>query len=540
MSTTAKVSARQRIESILDDNSFVEIGALVKARSTDFNIKTNDSPSDGVITGYGIVNGKLVYIYSQDASVIGGSVGEMHAKKIVNLYNMAMKTGAPVIGLVDSTGLRLQEAVDGLNAFGEIYLKQAMASGVIPMITAVFGSCGGGLSVVSSMGDFTFMEGEKAELFVNSPNAINENRKEVCDSASAKFQSESGTVDFVGTESEIFEGIRDLVSILPSNNEKADYEEECEDDLNRACEGMENCVEDTLIAISNISDNGYVFEVKKAYAPEMLTAFIKVNGATVGVVANRTKVYDDDDMNVAAEYEAKLTVGGCKKAAEFVEFCDAFGIAILTLTNVDGFKATMCQEKHGAKATAKLVYAFANATVPKVNILIGNAMGSAYVAMNSKAIGADVVYAWPTAKVGMMDAKSAVQIMYADEIEKADDASVIINEKTKEYNELQSNVMSAAARGYVDSIIEPVDTRKYVIGETKRAGQIGWGFGLREAFPNSYFTDVMDAEFEGHQFKIPTHYDEMLTQLYGDYMIIPPADKQVSHQLTASVNSRTE
>ena len=209
--------------------------------------------------------------------------------------------------------------------------------------------------------------------------------------------------------------------------------------------------------------NGYVFEVKKAYAPEMLTAFIKVNGATVGVVANRTKVYDDD-MNVAAEYEAKLTVGGCKKAAEFVEFCDAFGIAILTLTNVDGFKATMCQEKHGAKATAKLVYAFANATVPKVNILIGNAMGSAYVAMNSKAIGADVVYAWPTAKVGMMDAKSAVQIMYADEIEKADDASVIINEKTKEYNELQSNVMSAAARGYVDSIIEPVDTRKYVIG----------------------------------------------------------------------------
>ena len=219
MSTTAKVSARQRIESILDDNSFVEIGALVKARSTDFNIKTNDTPSDGVITGYGIVNGKLVYIYSQDASVIGGSVGEMHAKKIVNLYNMAMKTGAPVIGLVDSTGLRLQEAVDGLNAFGEIYLKQAMASGVIPMITAVFGSCGGGLSVVSSMGDFTFMEGEKAELFVNSPNAINENRKEVCDSASAKFQSESGTVDFVGTESEIFEGIRDLVSILPSNNE---------------------------------------------------------------------------------------------------------------------------------------------------------------------------------------------------------------------------------------------------------------------------------------------------------------------------------
>lgn len=464
MSTTAKVSARQRIESILDDNSFVEIGALVKARNTDFNIKTNDTPSDGVITGYGIINGKLVYIYSQDASVIGGSIGEMHAKKIVRLYNMAMKTGAPVIGIIDSAGLRLQEAVDGLNAFGKIYMKQAMASGVIPMITAIFGSCGGGLSVIPSMSNFTFMEGEKAELFLNSPNAISENHKEVCDSASAKFQSENtGIVDFVGTEEEIFAGVRDLVSILPSNNETAAECEECDDDLNRACEGIETCVEDTYLAATNISDNSYVYEVKKAYAPEMLTAFIKLNGATVGVVANRTKIYDEE-MNVAAEFEAKLTSKGCTKAAEFVEFCDAFGISVLTLTNVDGFKATMCQEKQGAKAMAKLVYAFANATVPKVNLVIGNACGSAYVAMNSKSIGADVVYAWPTAKIAMMDAKSAVQIMYADEIEKAEDASDIISEKTKEYSELQSNVMAAASRGYVDSIVEPVDTRKYVIG----------------------------------------------------------------------------
>ena len=457
MSTTAKVSARQRIESILDDNSFVEIGALVKARSTDFNIKTNDTPSDGVITGYGIVNGKLVYIYSQDASVIGGSVGEMHAKKIVNLYNMAMKTGAPVIGLVDSTGLRLQEAVDGLNAFGEIYLKQAMASGVIPMITAVFGSCGGGLSVVSSMGDFTFMEGEKAELFVNSPNAINENRKEVCDSASAKFQSESGTVDFVGTESEIFEGIRDLVSILPSNNEKADYEEECEDDLNRACEGMENCVEDTLIAISNISDNGYVFEVKKAYAPEMLTAFIKVNGATVGVVANRTKVYDAEG-NKAEEFDGTISARGARKAAGFVKFCDAFDIPVLTLTNVTGFKATLCSEKMIAKAVGEMIHAFADATVPKVNVVIGKAYGTAYVAMNSKSVGADLVYAWDNAEIGMMDASLAAKIMYPGE------EAAVLNEKAAVYRELQSNVESAAARGYVDTVIAPADTRKYVIG----------------------------------------------------------------------------
>ena len=463
MSTSAKVTARQRIENLLDDNSFVEIGAYVKARNTDFNIQAKDTPSDGVITGYGVINGGLVYVYSQDASVLGGSVGEMHAKKIASLYDMAMKTGSPVIGLIDSTGLRLQESVDGLNAFGQIYMKQSLASGVIPTVTAIFGNCGGGLSIVAGLSDFTFMEVENAQLFVNSPNAITENRKEICDNASAKFQSEeAGNVDFVGTEAEVIEGIRNLVSVLPSNNEDEASDLECYDDLNRAAEGIENCGEDTLQALTSISDEGYVLEVKKDYAPEMVTAFIKLNGATVGAVANRTKSYDED-MNVTAEYEAKLTANGCEKAADFVEFCDAFEIPILTLTNVNGFKATKCQEKKGAKATSKLIYAFANATVPKVNLIVEDAIGSAYIAMNSKATGADVVYAWPTAKVGMMDAASAVKIMYADEIESGD-ATEVIAEKTAEYQNLQGSVMSAAARGYVDSIVEPVDTRKYIIG----------------------------------------------------------------------------
>lgn len=463
MSTSAKVTARQRIENLLDDNSFVEIGACVKARSTDFNISAKDTSSDGVITGYGVINGRLVYVYSQDSSVLGGSVGEMHAKKIVSLYDMAMKTGSPVIALIDSTGLRLQESVDGLNAFGQIYLKQSMASGVIPQISAIFGNCGGGLSVVAGLSDFTFMESEKAQLFVNSPNAINENRKELCDSASAMFQSETtGNVDFMGTESEVIEGLRELVSILPSNNEDEASDLVCEDDLNRAASGIDACAEDTKLALDIISDNGFVVEVKKNFAPQMLTAFIKLNGATVGVVANRTKIYDDD-MNVAEEFEAKLTAKGCTKAADFVNFCDAFNIPILTLTNVDGYAATMCQEKNGAKSTSKLVYAFANATVPKVNFIIGSAVGTAYVAMNSKAIGADVVYAWPTAKVGMMAAREAVEIMYAEEIANGD-ANAVIGEKTAEYEALQANVMSAAARGYVDSIVEPVDTRKYIVG----------------------------------------------------------------------------
>ena len=463
MSTTAKVTARQRIENLLDDNSFVEIGALVKARSTDFNVNAKDTPSDGVITGYGVINGKLVYVYSQDSTVLGGSVGEMHAKKILNLYNMAMKMGAPVIGLIDSTGLRLQESVDGLNAFGRIYKKQSIASGVIPQITAVFGNCGGGLSIIAGLSDFTFMESADAKLFINSPDAIENNRKEICDCASASFQSEvSGNADFTGSEAEIIEGMREFISILPSNNEDEAADLDCEDDLNRAAEGIENCVEDTRVALETLSDNHYVVEVKKDYAPEMVTAFIKLNGATVGAVANRTKVYGSD-MEVTNEFEAKLTAKGCEKAADFVSFCDAFGIPVLTLTNVNGFAATKCQEKWGAKFASKLVYAFAGATVPKVNLIIGDAIGSAYVAMNAKATGADVVYAWPNAKVGMMDAKNAVAIMYADEIANGD-ASVVIDEKVAEYDALQGNVMNAAARGYVDSIIEPVDTRKYIIG----------------------------------------------------------------------------
>lgn len=463
MSTTAKVTARQRIENLLDDNSFVEIGAYVKARSTDFNMNTKDTPSDGVVTGYGIINGRLVYVYSQDSSVLGGSVGEMHAKKIVSLYDMAMKTGSPVIGLIDSTGLRLQESVDGLNAFGQIYLKQSFASGVIPQITAIFGNCGGGLSVVAGLSDFTFMESEKAQLFVNSPNVIDANRKEVCDSAAAKFQSKTaGNVDFTGTEAEVIDGVRELVSILPSNNEDEAADLECLDDLNRATAGIETCVEDTKFAVENISDNGFVVETKKDFAPEMLTAFIKLNGATVGVVANRRKIYNAD-MSVADEFETKLTAKGCNKAADFVNFCDAFNIPVLTLTNVNGYVSTMCQEKNGAKATSKLVYAFAHATVPKVNLIVGDAVGTAYIAMNSKATGADVVYAWPKAKIGMMEAKSAVSIMYADEIA-AGDANAVIDEKVAEYEALQGDVMSAAARGYIDSIIEPVDSRKYIIG----------------------------------------------------------------------------
>ncbi len=455
MSTTSQAS--QRINALLDENSFVEIGGLVTARATDFNLKQTETPSDGVVTGYGVIDGNLVYVYSQDASVLNGSVGEMHAKKIANLYDLAMKTGAPVIGLIDSAGLRLQEATDALNAFGEIYMKQTLASGVIPQITAVFGSCGGGLALIPGITDFTFMEEKKAKLFVNSPNALDGNEISKCDTSAAAFQSEeTGLVDMVTDEASILAQIRQLVAILPANNEDLALDD-CTDDLNRACADIANCVGDTSIALSQIADNGVFVEVKQNYAKSMVVGFMKLNGATVGAVANRTEVYNEDG-EVAEKFDAVLSARGAEKAAEFITFCDAFDIPVLSLTNVKGFAATQCAEKRMAKAASKLTYAFANATVPKVNVILGKAYGSAYVAMNSKAIGADITIAWPDAEIGMMDAKLAAKIICDGQGADAIDACA------KEYAALQNNVVSAAKRGYVDQIVEPVDTRKYVIG----------------------------------------------------------------------------
>lgn len=455
MSTTSKAS--QRITSLLDDNSFVEIGGLVTARATDFNMKPTETPSDGCITGYGVIDGNLVYVYSQDASVLNGTIGEMHAKKIANLYDMAMKMGAPVIGLIDSAGLRLQEATDALAAFGTIYLKQTLASGVIPQITAILGTCGGGLGLFPTMTDFTFMEEKNAKLFVNAPNALDGNEISKCNSASATFQSEeSGIVDIVADEATIFAKIRELIGFLPANNSQ-DAITECTDDLNRVNPEIAGCVGDTSIAAAILADDNNFFEVKANYAKNMVTGFIKLDGQTVGVVANRAEVCDEEGK-VAEKLGAVLTKKGCEKAADFVNFCDSFNIPVLTLTNVTGYEATMCSEKGIAKAAAKLTYAFANATVPKVNVIVGKAYGTAYVAMNSKAIGADITIAWPDAEIGTMDSKLAAKIMYDGQ------GADVINEKAAEYRALQHSVASAAKRGYVDQIIDAADTRKYVIG----------------------------------------------------------------------------
>lgn len=453
MSNNSKLSARQRIATLLDESSFVEIGTYVTARSTDFNLADKETPADGVVTGYGVVNGNLVFVYSQDAEVLNGSIGEMHGKKIAKIYDMAVKMGAPVVGLIDCAGLRLQEAVDALNGFGTIYAKQVAASGVVPQITAILGSCGGGAAIIPGLSDFAYMTKEDSKLFVNAPNVLDGNHVSKLDTASAAYQSEtSGNVDGVyETEEEVFGQIRQLISILPANNETDLSYSDCEDDLNRAV-AVEGYIDDAKSLLITISDNNLFVEAKKDYAKDMVTGFIRFNGATVGCVANQGNEGGD-----------VLSVKGAYKAAEFVSFCDAFEIPVLTVTNVKGYKATVEEEAGLAKAVATMTAAFAGASVPKVNLITGQAFGSAYTAMNSKSIGADIEYAWTNAKIGMMDPEQAVQIMYKDELDQAEDKKALLAEKKQLFAEEQASALAAARRGIVDDIIVPDATRKRLI-----------------------------------------------------------------------------
>ena len=466
MSSTSK--ARQRVQSLLDANSFVEIGALVKARATDFNTAPAGEASDGVITGYGLIDGRLVYVYSQDADVLGGSIGEMHARKITGLYRMAMRTGAPVIGLIDSAGIRLQEGADALDAFGAVYAEQAKASGVIPQISAIFGTCGGGLALFPAMTDFSLME-EKAKLFVNSPNAFAGSREEVDDTAAAAAKAAAGDVDFVGTQEEVLAQIRSLIAMLPSNNED-EASVECADDLNRLCPSAAAFAEDPRAALFEIADNGQFFEIGKDFAREMFAALTVLGGTTVGIIANRSACYGESGEKTE-EFAAALTTAGCKKAAGLVRFCDAFEIPVITLTNASGFAVSKAEENTVAAAAAGLVAAFAGATVPKINVITKRAGGSAYAVMNSKALGADLTLAYPDATIGILEGRYAAPVL-------CDGTSEELEETAKAYDALQNSIEAAAARGFVDQIVDPAEIRKYLIGAVEVL------FSKREALPS--------------------------------------------------------
>ncbi len=447
MSNSATMSARERIEALVDANSFVEIGGLITRRNTDFNGQEKAVPADGVITGYGVIDSSLVYVYSQDATAMGGSIGEMHARKIVSLYEMAVKAGAPVIELIDCAGIRMQEAVDALAGFGEIYRAKVKAAGVIPQISAILGSCGGGVAIATKLSDITLIDEGNGRLFVNSPNAIDGNRIEKNDSAAAGFQAEAGNVDLVCSgESELLEKIRDLIGLLPANS-TVGTGEDSGDDLNRMLTGFDSYATDTKKALSEIADQGTWMELKENYGTEMVVGLMKLSGTTVGAIANTD--------------EGVLSTAGCKKAEQFVYFCDSFGLPVITLTNVKNYASQMEEEKTIAQAVADMTYAFASADVPKINVIVGEAFGSGYVAMNSKHIGADLVLALSGAKVGVMDATVAAQIMCEDEISAAADTKEALKEKTEEFEKIQSD--GAVKRGYVDNVVEGESLRKHLI-----------------------------------------------------------------------------
>lgn len=450
------MTARERISSLFDEGSFVEMGAFVKPRNTDFNMQSVDAVADGVVTGYGTVSGRLVYVYSQDAAVLGGALGEMHAKKIVDIYDMAMKVGAPIVGLLDSAGMRLQEATDALNGFGQIFVKQSLASGVIPQITAVLGTCGGLGSMLPSLSDFVLMRKENSALYLNSANTLDETLKATEVIGSSDFHAvNAGIIDKVcDSDADVLTGIRQLVELLPGNNQDGTPVDGMTDDLNRIIPEFNLDTPDGfdgVAAVNAVADAGSAVILKDTYGSDVVTALAKVGGMTVALIAN------DGTKG------GRLSLEGSKKIAELVNKVDAFGIPVVTLVDVEGYSASLGEETAGqTREVAKMISSFAGASVPKVTVLVGRAVGSAYVAMNSKHIGADFVFAWPSAKVAVMDTEMAVKIMYSEEIEASEVGGTVLADKMAEY-EVNTSVYTAAAHGYIDDIIEPAATRKRLI-----------------------------------------------------------------------------
>ena len=464
--STQPAVARERINMLLDANSFVEFGAFVKQRSTDFNAANFNTPADGVVTGYGTIENRLVFVYSQDNTVLGGSVGEMHAKKICSVYEQAMKMGAPVVGFLDSSGMRVQEGIDAFEAYGQIYKAMSAASGVIPQITAVMGGCMGSSSLIPALSDFVFAVDKNAKLFMVSPNTL-----EGADGKKGDLSlnsEENGLVQFsFQSEEDCIKEMRKFIDFVPSNNMEDSPFFGVDDDINRADEFLNTIVSenkesplDMNVIIKALADKGDFMEIHRLYAKDVTTGFMRMNGDTVGIIANQVSL---------------LGYHGVDKIIRFVSFCDAFNLPIITLTDIAGYKANMSQ---GAliKYVAKLVHAFAAATVPKINVLLRNSFGNAYVAMNSKHIGADVVFAWPTAQVSVMEPEAAVNVMYADEWKDAENAAQLKAEKLAEFEEKNSSAYTAAGHGYIDDIIEPAATRKRLIASlemlaSKREGK---------------------------------------------------------------------
>ncbi len=460
-----KLTARERILYLLDEGSFVEVDAYVKHRCTEFDMASVEAPADGVVTGYGTVDGRLIYVYSQDFTVIGGSLGEMNAKKICKIQDMAIKMGAPIIALCDSGGARIQEGIAGLAGFGEIFTRNVLSSGVVPQITAIMGPCAGGASYSPALGDFVFMVEGTSEMFVTGPSVISaitgeKITMEELGGASAHSQK-SGVAHFTAPDDKAcLDEIKKLLSFLPSNNLEESPYVNTGDEINRVSQTLTNIIPDdsnkaydVKTVISQIVDGGEFMEVQKEWAKNIVVGFARMNGSTVGIIANQPMVK-----------AGALDVDSGDKAARFIRFCDAFSISLVTLTDVPGFFPGLEQEHNGIiRHGAKLLYAYAEATVPKVNVIMRKAYGGAYIAMSSKQLGADAVFAWPTAEIAVMGPEGAANIIFKNEIANSADPVATRQEKITEYKEKFANPFEAAKYGFIDDIIEPDSTRPRII-----------------------------------------------------------------------------
>ncbi|WP_132996077.1 acyl-CoA carboxylase subunit beta [Sporanaerobacter acetigenes] len=460
-----KHTARERLDLLFDEGSFMEIDAFVTHRCTNFDMENVEAPADGIVTGYGTVNGRLVFAYAQDFTVLGGSLGEMHAAKICKVQEMAMKMGAPIVGFNDSGGARIQEGVDALSGYGKIFYRNTLASGVIPQISVIMGPSAGGAVYSPALTDFIFMVEKTSMMFITGPQVIKtvtgeEVSQEELGGAMTHNRT-SGVAHFVdASEEECIERIKRLLSFLPSNNLEDPPFIETEDDINRIEDKLNEIVPenpnkpyDMKEIITTIADDGDFFEVQPYFAQNMIVGFIRLNGSTVGVIANQPKVL-----------AGCLDINASDKAGRFIRTCDAYNIPILNLVDVPGFLPGTEQEYGGIiRHGAKMLYAYSEATVPKVTLIVRKAYGGAYLAMCSKDLGADQVFAWPNAEIAVMGPDGAANIIFKKDIKNAEDPIEMRAEKIEEYRDTVANPYIAASRGFVDDVIVPSTTRQRLV-----------------------------------------------------------------------------
>ena len=459
-----KLTARERVHFLLDEGSFEEIGQLVVHRSHDFGMETQRIPGDGVVTGYGTVNGRLVYVFAQDFTVFGGSLSETHAEKICKIMDLAMKNGAPVIGLNDSGGARIQEGVNSLGGYADIFYRNVRSSGVVPQISAILGPCAGGAVYSPAITDFTIMVEHTSYMFVTGPNVVKTVTNEEVTAeelgGAITHSTRSGVAHLVAANDlDCVEKIKQLLSYVPQNCEelppRAPYElgDEFRDELADVIPAGAQQPYDMRDVVAGIVDDGSFFELHGSYAGNIVVGFARLAGRSIGIVGNQP-------MNLAGV----LDVDSSKKGARFVRFCDCFNIPLLVLVDVPGFLPGTDQEWNGIITNgAKLLYAFSEATVPRVTLITRKAYGGAYDVMNSKHIGADLNFAWPSAEIAVMGAKGASEIIFKKEIQEASDKEAKLAEKEAEYAEKFAHPYRAAGRGFVDEVIHPRETRRKLI-----------------------------------------------------------------------------